>query len=100
MLPCPSRPVPSEVQNIRVFLYRPTTNTSIRTALVTWDDMKYVEQYTVNVYNSDGSQLQKVRRDVPDVVTLVRMSGSVLLLLYDVLVTVVVVVVMAVEVVE
>jgi len=53
--------VPDQVANVRVYIYRPTTNPNNFTGLVLWDKVENVDNYSVRVSFADNGTELNVR---------------------------------------
>lgn len=46
---------PAQVANVRVFAFRPNTDPMVITGLVSWDNMDFVDMYTISVTENGGA---------------------------------------------
>ena len=51
---------PDAVANVQVFIYRPNTDNSVLTGLVTWDPIEFALNYTVTVRQQGGAEIPNV----------------------------------------
>ena len=51
---------PDAVTNVQVFIYRPNTDNSVLTGLVTWDPIEFALNYTVTVRQQGGTEIPNV----------------------------------------